>query len=381
MSAEASTSAATTPPFLEHYSENDGPAQIVVCERFPFNIGRSKRANYVIYSGQVSKLHAAIDYDGTNYTIRDLGSMNGTFVNGQRITVVTLHDGDIIHIAHKEFRFGVTLVVQSLPLAMISDTAPAERGEPLSVIYGRSALQEVLLHQHVRIVFQRIVDLKTETTVGYEALGRGTHDHLSANPVQMFDLAEKCGLATQLSRLFRLIAFREAHRFSGALKFFFNVHPAEMDDKDFVNSLEQAALTVREDQQLVMEVHEDCVSDVAGMRRLRDRLKSLGIGLAYDDFGAGQSRLAELAEAPPDFLKLDMKLIRGIDQSPARQDMVGALIEVAVRLGVRVLAEGIETAEETACCRRLGCQWAQGFLFGRPVPSATLLPLATIQSS
>jgi EAL domain-containing protein (putative c-di-GMP-specific phosphodiesterase class I) len=232
----------------------------------------------------------------------------------------------------------------------------------------------VLLQQHVRVLFQRIVDLTTDATVGHEALGRGTHEQLSPNPAQLFRLAEKCGLATKLSRLFRLIAFREAKRLTGSLCFFFNVHPAEMDDKDFVNSLEQAARAVPIQHRLVMEVHEDCVSDVPAMRRLRDRLHSMGIGLAYDDFGAGQSRLAELAEVPPDFLKIDMKLIRGIDQSSARQDMVGALTDISDRLGVRVLAEGIETTEEAACCRRLGCHWAQGFLFGRPVPSGTIPP-------
>ena len=152
---------------------------------------------------------------------------------------------------------------------------------------------------------------------------------------------------------------------------FFNVHPAEMDDKNFVNSLEQAARAVPREHRLVMEVHEDCVSNVPEMRRLRDRLHAMQVGLAYDDFGAGQSRLAELAEVPPDFLKIDMKLIRGIDQSAARQDIVGALTEISTRLGVRVIAEGIETTEEAECCLRLGCHWAQGFLFGRPIPSAT----------
>ena len=371
MQAVVPADVATPLPFLEHYSENDGPAQLVVCEQFPFRIGRSEQAEHVIYSGQVSKLHAAIDFDGNGYTISDLKSTNGTFVNGQRITVVPLRDGDIVHIAHKEFRFGVMPVAPSAQVPDDRATTPVARGEPLSVIYGRAALQEVLLKQNVRVVFQRIVDLKSEATVGYEALGRGTHEQLSPNPAQMFQLAEKCGMAMQLSRLFRLVAFREAHRISGALCFFFNVHPSEMDDKNFVNTLEQAAMTARDHQRLVMEVHEDCVSDVAGMRKLRDRLHALGIGLAYDDFGAGQSRLAELAEAPPDFLKLDMKLMRGIDQAPARQEIVGALTEISSRLGVRVLAEGIETIEEAECCRRLGCHWAQGFLFGRPAPSGT----------
>ena len=141
-----------------------------------------------------------------------------------------------------------------------------------------------------------------------------------------------------------------------------------VDRFDVRENINAFALLARQNNTMIIPSN---VSDVAGMRKLRDRLHALGIGLAYDDFGAGQSRLAELAEAPPDFLKLDMKLMRGIDQAPARQEIVGALTEISSRLGVRVLAEGIETIEEAECCRRLGCHWAQGFLFGRPAPSGT----------
>src|SRR5207249_1151164 len=105
------------------------------------------------------------------------------------------------------------------------------------VIYGREALQEFMQGQHVRIVFQAIVDLKTEVTRGYEALGRGTYGDLSHNPSELFRLAEKCGMARQLSRLFRMVALRETAQLTGSPCFFFNVHPAEMEDKDFVNSL------------------------------------------------------------------------------------------------------------------------------------------------
>ncbi len=374
MHSQTPTISSMVLPYLEHYPEHDGPVQLVVCERFPFRIGRSEQAECVIYSNQVSKYHAAIECCGDAYTIRDLGSTNGTYVNGARVTESPLRDGDIIHIAHKEFRFSV--MPEQAPPTDATDvgvaTTPVQRGEQLSVIHGRAALQEVLIQQHVRVLFQRIVDLTTEETVGHEALGRGTHEQLSPNPAQLFHLAEKCGLATQLSRLFRIIAFREAKKISGAMRFFFNVHPTEMEDKNFVNSLEQAMQTVPKEHRLVMEVHEDCVSDVSKMRRLRDRLHAMRIDLAYDDFGAGQSRLAELAEVPPDFLKIDMSLIRGIDQSAARQDIVGALTDSSARLGVRVLAEGVETTEEADCCRRLGCHWAQGYLFGRPIPSATI---------
>jgi EAL domain-containing protein (putative c-di-GMP-specific phosphodiesterase class I) len=356
--------------YLEHYPEHHGPAQLVLCDRFPFRIGRSEKANLVIYSNQISKMHAVIQCSGEEYCVHDLGSTNGTYVNGCRVMASPLRHGDIVHFAHKEFRFSIVPVVDR-QVNIEVDTEPVLKELPSSVIHGRQALQEVLLHQKVRVLFQPIIDLQSKGIVGYEALGRGTHEDLSQNPAHLFRLAEQCGLAIQLSRLFRHIALREVNAISGPMWLFFNVHPSEMENQDFVESLIEERAHGPGAHRAVMEVHENCVYDVPAMRRLRDRLHEMGISLAYDDFGAGQARLAELADAPPDFLKIDMKLIRGIDGAPVRQDLVGSLTEVCARLGIRVLAEGIETDEEAACCRRLGCHWAQGFLFGTPTSLVT----------
>jgi EAL domain-containing protein (putative c-di-GMP-specific phosphodiesterase class I) len=127
---------------------------------------------------------------------------------------------------------------------------------------------------------------------------------------------------------------------------------------------------------VVIEVHEDVVADTSTLRWLRQQLNALGIGLAFDDFGSGQARLAELAEAPPDFIKLDRRLIRDIDRDKARQDLVQALNRVSADLGVQLIAEGIETREEAATCLELGCHFGQGFLFGPPHPVSPRGPKA-----
>jgi EAL domain-containing protein (putative c-di-GMP-specific phosphodiesterase class I) len=118
-----------------------------------------------------------------------------------------------------------------------------------------------------------------------------------------------------------------------------------------------------------MEIHEDTTSSTSELRNFHTLLRSIGVGLAFDDFGTGQIRLAEMTAAPPDLIKIDMHLIREIDQSLARQDIVRALVQVASRLGVQVIAEGIETNEEADVCRQLGCVFGQGFLFGHPAPA------------
>jgi EAL domain-containing protein (putative c-di-GMP-specific phosphodiesterase class I) len=104
------------------------------------------------------------------------------------------------------------------------------------------------------------------------------------------------------------------------------------------------------------------------MRRLAARLKQIGVPFAYDDFGAGQARLRELAEVPPDFVKFDMGLLHGIDTAPeGRQRMVRELVRLVLDLGSVPLAEGIETEAEAALCREMGFQLVQGYLTGRPV--------------
>jgi EAL domain-containing protein (putative c-di-GMP-specific phosphodiesterase class I) len=115
-----------------------------------------------------------------------------------------------------------------------------------------------------------------------------------------------------------------------------------------------------------MEIAESSVTDVAAMGEARHAFRSLAIQFAYDDFGAGQARLNELIEVPPDYLKLDKTLVQGLDVSSARREMVSALVNVAKGLGVLTVAEGIETEAVAAVCRELGCDCGQGYFFGVP---------------
>ena len=105
------------------------------------------------------------------------------------------------------------------------------------------------------------------------------------------------------------------------------------------------------------------------MKRLKSMLTDLNIGLAYDDFGVGQTRLVELAKMPPDYLKFDISIIRNIHIAPNRlHQMVLTFIRAAHDLGIATLAEGIECREESETCKQLGFQYAQGYLYGHPLP-------------
>ena len=103
------------------------------------------------------------------------------------------------------------------------------------------------------------------------------------------------------------------------------------------------------------------------MKRFRGVLSDLEMQLSYDDFGAGQGRLLELGEVPPDVLKFDMQLIRDIDTASAtRQDLLASLVRIAIDLGTTPLAEGVETAGEHQTCQQMGFLLGQGYRYGRP---------------
>ena len=95
-------------------------------------------------------------------------------------------------------------------------------------------------------------------------------------------------------------------------------------------------------------------------------LRSLGFRLAVDDLGAGYAGLTSMTHIESEYVKLDMSLVRDIDRSPKRQDLVRALVSVMCDLGIEVIAEGVERGEEADICRQLGCALGQGYFMGRP---------------
>jgi EAL domain-containing protein (putative c-di-GMP-specific phosphodiesterase class I) len=358
--------------YLEHYPEQDKAPHRVLIDQEPFRIGRNPAAHFVIYSTKVSKEHAEIYRVGGDYRIRDMGSRNGTFVNGIKIDGrARLTNGDIIHVAHAEFRFSVD-TPGMLDGPPTNTTDPVQSVLPSSLIRGGERLREMLSQQDVTTLFQPIVNLESTEVLAYEALGRGKHCELSASPVELFRLADRCRMSAELSRTFRLRAIEQVDLLPSGVHVFFNLHPAEMTDPGLIDSLSEMQAALKGCRRMVVEIHENAVSDATRMRRLYDQLNQADIGLAFDDFGVGQSRFLELAEAPPDYIKLDRSLVHGIDLAEARQELVHAMTRVARKFGVQIIAEGIETSDEARTCEALGCQLGQGFRFGRPVPAGQL---------
>jgi EAL domain-containing protein (putative c-di-GMP-specific phosphodiesterase class I) len=353
---------------LESRLGEDGSLQRTPVQPLPFRVGRSAGLQLVLPSAHVSKTHAEIYSDGLALRVRDLGSRNGTFLNREPVSDAPLHEGDVLHFGNYEFR-----VARDLPEAAEGDdegtlirTAPLSRhfasGEPLV----RRLIDEGAVTMH----FQPIVTLPSARVAAYEALGRGRFPGLPESPVELFDLAAALGPDAQaeLSRLFRRKAVELVRDRAEPPVLFLNTHPVELERPGLLESLEELR-TFAPQVDLVLEIHESALAQTDFITWLRARLTEINVALAYDDFGAGQARLFELAEAPPHYLKFDRRFVTGLDHAPtSRQRLVASLVAAARELLVKTVAEGIETAEEAAACMRAGFSHAQGYHFARPAP-------------
>ncbi|MBX3270769.1 MAG: EAL domain-containing protein [Sandaracinaceae bacterium] len=357
-------------PCLSHRPDVGEEPILVPIVGLPFRIGRDPNADLVLGSPRVSKLHAEIVERGDGHAIRDLGSRNGTSVNGEPLEGERLlHDGDIVHVAHRELVYHVAATASR---ALSSTWAQDPDTQGSDNLKGTRDIYRILRGDMVRIVFQSIVALDTGALIGFEALGRHQLTDATYDAARLFHLAHELGKAVELSRLMRRVTVEEVPGLPRAgERVFLNVHPAEMRDPTLLDELARTAEACP-GRTIVAEIHESVISSAAAMRKLREELAARRIELAYDDFGAGSSRLMELAEAPPDFVKLDMGLIRDIDRSPRRQELVAALVKVMRDADVGVIAEGIETEAEHTTCLALGCELGQGFLIKHPASAKDL---------
>jgi EAL domain-containing protein (putative c-di-GMP-specific phosphodiesterase class I) len=300
-----------------------------------------------------------------------LSSTNGTLLNGKPVTEAQpLRRGDIVQFATLEFRLDTLAAGRTE--ALLGSTTEISVTLPALLVERTVSFRQLLEQEAVEAHFQPIVTLSDRQPIGHELLGRSLLPSLPLGSSELFEIAAVVGAEAKLSRLFRRLGAADCGRLSSDLLYFFNTHPAELREEGLLDSLER----VRSEQpqlRLVLEIHEAAITEPASMARLQESLRGLGIALAYDDFGAGQTRLAELAAAPPDFLKFDRSMIEGIDhETGSRRQLLAALVKMADDLGIRSIAEGIEREAETEACAELGFELGQGFLFGVPVPATEL---------
>jgi diguanylate cyclase (GGDEF)-like protein/PAS domain S-box-containing protein len=240
-----------------------------------------------------------------------------------------------------------------------------------------SALRTTIERDELQVAFQPIVALADGAVSGLEALCRWDQ----GSPADFIPIAEESGLilplgAQVLARSLRSVAaYRLAHPEHDALRVGINVSAHELDQPDYA---ERTLAIIRESgmptDQVVLELTESVLIDPRDeVDEALHALRDAGVSLALDDFGSGYSSLTYLRRYPLDVLKLDISYTQAMVHDLETRVIVETLVAMANRLGLRVVAEGVETEEQLAIMRDLEVTWVQGYLVGRPAPMDDLL--------
>ena len=232
--------------------------------------------------------------------------------------------------------------------------------------------EQLLLH------FQPIADLRSGRILGVEALVRWMHPTRGmVSPAEFIPLAEETGLVVALGEWVlreacrQAVAWHRSHPDLPPVSMAVNLAGSQLLLPTFAETLasilEETGLRAGD---LVLEITEtQIMTDVESILPNLEHLQRLGVRLSIDDFGTGYSSLSRLRNLPVDELKIDRSFVQGIHSATDDAPLVGAIVALAHRLGLHVVAEGVETAEQLDFLARAGCDRVQGFLLGRPAPA------------
>jgi diguanylate cyclase (GGDEF)-like protein len=232
-------------------------------------------------------------------------------------------------------------------------------------------LRQAITNDGLRLAYQPVVNPSGEKVIGVEALARWLHPvYGEIPPSEFIPIAEHSGLIVELGAWVLRRACIDGKAWPG-LTVAVNVSPMQFRRTDFVEGVERTlGETGFEAGRLELEVTESTLlGNVESARAAMLRLKALGVKLALDDFGTGYSSLQYLRRFPFDRLKVDHSFVRSIENAADAAAIVHAIVSLGRGLGMKVTAEGVETAEQQLFLRAAGVHAMQGYRFGRPVPA------------
>lgn len=237
-------------------------------------------------------------------------------------------------------------------------------------LYRATDIIEVLEENRLKSFFQPIVNPHKKEVHGYEALIRG-YDAVEKliPPGKMFSMAKETDLLFNLDRQSRETHIRNGKRQRIKEKLFINFTPSAIYDPEFCL---QSTLGVMNEvgmapEQIVFEVVEtEEIQDTKHLKNILSYYKKQGFKIALDDIGSGYSSLNTLAAIFPDYIKVDLEIIRNIDQSPMKQSIFQSLKSIAKDHGIQVIGEGVETKEELDFLVSSGVDLVQGYYLGKP---------------
>lgn len=232
-------------------------------------------------------------------------------------------------------------------------------------------LRAVLEGKNINAVFQPIVSLADASIIGYEALSRGPRGTELERPDVLFEAAKKMNKLWELELLCRMAALERAKCMPPDKMLFLNVDPKVIHDERFQRGLTREMLDKYhiDPTGIIFEITEKTsIEDYRSFRRVLDHYTGQGYKIAIDDTGSGYSGLRMLAETRPQFIKLDMQLVRDIDKDNLKQALIKAFYDFAVSTNMKMIAEGIESVSELYTLIDIGVHYGQGYLLQKPMP-------------
>lgn len=237
-------------------------------------------------------------------------------------------------------------------------------------------LQEILRQRELFALFQPIMDISSGTFLGFEGLIRGPANSPLHSPINLFAAAKQQGLSLEVEMLCRQIVLEAFAAQSLPGKLFLNVSPEALTHPSFKNGqtlgyLEKLGI---DPKQVIIEITENQPTfDLDGMRNALLHYREMGFQTAIDDLGEGFSSLRLWSELRPEFVKVDMHFVQGINADPMKQQFLRSIQQIAQSAGTRVIAEGIETEAELRTICDLGIAFGQGYFIARPNPTPALV--------
>jgi diguanylate cyclase (GGDEF)-like protein len=285
---------------------------------------------------------------------------------------------------------GIDLEVNALGQASLALITAKERGISQRVNFDESLYQKAssraqlarelklaISQQELVLFFQPIINLTTKSLHGIEALVRWPHKTRGlVGPNEFIELAEESGMIIDLGTWVLARACSEVAKAMEIVSLpsdftvHINISARQLMQADFTDQVVHIlADNAFEAHTLTLEVSESVlIRQDSTIRGNIARLRELGVGLALDNFGAGNTSLADLSRLPFETLKIDRSFMLAAQKDHRSLAVLSAVIDVVAGAGVHSVAEGIETQEQARLVKELGCHYAQGYLFGRPAP-------------
>jgi diguanylate cyclase (GGDEF)-like protein len=288
-------------------------------------------------------------------------------VGGRGTPEILLHEADRAMYKAKSLGGGRTQVFDAALDRQVRQRSRAQR-----------MLQSALLDRRILAYYQPIMDIPTRTVAGFEALARiAETDGSILSPASFIAVAEDSGLVVPLGLQVLGMACQEATQWQPVhpppcpLTVAVNLSARQFEPGDLPTvvqgTLEQTGL---DPTRLHLELTETAIIDLRpDILEQLGRIKALGVEIGLDDFGTGYASLVHLRRLPLTFVKIDQSFVQGLETGQEDERIVSAVVDLAANLGLRSIAEGVETNHQLNRLRELGCDQAQGFLFAKPMPA------------